>query len=81
MIDISGIDVHLVQHPPGDRDFKMISRRWTVKRCTSRLMHRHRLARDYETHAHRSEGMAHVVMIDFMARGLTGATVLNRRGS
>ncbi|MFD4511593.1 transposase [Streptomyces sp. NPDC058457] len=59
-----GIDVEVVQRDPGVRGFKAIPRRWVVERTFGRLMHHRRLARDYETHPHRSEAIIHVAMID-----------------
>lgn len=50
-----GIDVEVVQRDPGVKGFKVIPRRWVVERTFGRLMHHRRLARDYETHPHRSE--------------------------
>ncbi|GAA2287217.1 hypothetical protein GCM10010145_67660 [Streptomyces ruber] len=45
------------------------------------LMHHRRLARDYETHPHRSEAMIQLAMIDLMARRLTGGNTTNWRGT
>lgn len=50
---------------------QVIAWRWIVERTLGRLMHLHRLARDYETHPHRSEAMIRVAMIDLMSRRLT----------
>lgn len=44
-----------------------------------RLMHHRSLARDYETHPHRSEAMIHVAMIDLISRRLTRENTLNWR--
>ncbi|WP_344380930.1 IS5 family transposase [Streptomyces mauvecolor] len=74
-----GIDVHPVQRDPGTKGFKIIPRRWTIERSIGWLMHHRRLARDYETHPHRSEAMIHLAMIDLMARRLTGEATLNWR--
>ena len=52
-----GIDVEVVQRDPGTKGFKAIPRRWVVERTFGRLMHHRRLARDYETHAHRPEAI------------------------
>ncbi|MCQ4205607.1 IS5 family transposase [Streptomyces longispororuber] len=76
-----GIDVHPVQRPPGARGFTIIPRRWTIERSIGWLMHHRRLARDYETHPHRSEAMIHLAMIDLMARRLTGEATPNWRGT
>jgi transposase len=59
-----GIDVEVVQRDPGGKGFKVIRRRWVVERTFGRLMHHRRLARDCETHPHRSEAIIHVAMID-----------------
>ncbi|MDQ0934957.1 hypothetical protein [Streptomyces turgidiscabies] len=42
------------------------------------MLHR-RLARDYETHPHRSEAMIHLAMTDLMARRLTGENTISWR--
>ncbi len=52
-----GIDVEVVQREPGVKGFKVIPRRWVVERTSGWLMHHRRLARDCETHPHRSEAM------------------------
>jgi transposase len=46
---------------------------------TGWLMHHRRLARDYETHPHRSEAMINVAMIDLVSRRLTRETTPNWR--
>jgi transposase len=76
-----GIDVHPVQRPPGAKGFTVVPRRWTIERSIGWLMHHRRLARDYETHPHRSEAMIHLAMIDLMARRLTGEATPNWRGT
>lgn len=76
-----GIDVQVVQRTPGTKGFTVIPRRWTVERSFGRLMHHCRLARDYETHPHRSEAMIHLAMIDLMSRQLTGESTPNWRGT
>ncbi|ATL25609.1 IS5 family transposase [Streptomyces formicae] len=76
-----GIDVHPVQRPPGVKGFTIIPRRWTIERSIGWLMHHRRLARDYETHPHRSEAMIHLAMINLMTRRLTGEATLNWRGT
>ncbi|WP_329322041.1 IS5 family transposase [Streptomyces sp. NBC_01262] len=76
-----GIDVHVVQRAPGTKGFKVLPRRWTVERSFGWLMHHRRLARDYETHPHRSEAMIHLAMIDLMSRRLTTESTPNWRGT
>ncbi|GAA3112726.1 hypothetical protein GCM10010449_38700 [Streptomyces rectiviolaceus] len=76
-----GIDVHPVQRPPGVRGFTIIPRRWTIERSIGWLVHHRRLARDCETHPHRSEAMIHLAMIDLMSRSLTGEATPNWRGT
>jgi len=44
-------------------------------------MHHRRLARDDETHPHRSEAMIKVTMVDLMSRRLTRESTPNRRDS
>ena len=46
---------------------------------TGWLMLHRRLARDYETHPHRSEAMIHLAMTDLMARRLTGENTISWR--
>lgn len=65
-----GIDVEVVQRQFGVKGFKVIPRHWVVERTFGRLMHHGRLARDYETHPHRSEAMIKLAMIDLSARHL-----------
>lgn len=76
-----GIDVHPVHRPPGTKGFTIIPRRWTIEQSNDWLMHHRRLARDYETHPHRSEAMIHLAMIDLMARRLTNESTPNWRGT
>ncbi len=74
-----GIDVEVVQREPGVIGFKVIPRRWVVERTFGRLMHHRRLARDHETHPHRSEAIIHVAMIDLISRRLTHESTPNWR--
>ncbi|MET9973191.1 IS5 family transposase [Streptomyces sp. NPDC006356] len=74
-----GIDLEIVQRTPGTRGFTPIPKRWTVERTYGWLMLHRRLARDYETHPHRSEAMIHLAMTDLMARRLTGETTISWR--
>lgn len=62
-----GIDVEVVRRDPAEKGFKVIPRRWVVERTFGWLMHHRRLARDYETHPHRSEAMIRLAMIDLMS--------------
>ncbi|WSS24813.1 transposase [Streptomyces sp. NBC_01185] len=63
----------------------MIQRRRAVERTFGWLVHRRRLARDYETHPHRSEAMINMAMIDLMTadsrvnQPATGATAERRQ--
>jgi transposase len=74
-----GIDVQVVQRDPGVKGFKELPRRWIVERTFGWLMHHRRLARDYETHSHRSEAIIHVAMIDLISRRLTRESTPNWR--
>lgn len=74
-----GIDVHVVHRDPAVKGFKVIPRRWVVERTFGWLMHHRRLARDYETHPHRSEAMIRIAMIDLISRRLTRESTLNWR--
>ncbi|GCD33526.1 DDE transposase [Streptomyces chrestomyceticus JCM 4735] len=76
-----GIDVQPVTRPPGRRGFVLIPQRWTIERSIGWLMHHRRLARDYETHPHRSEALIQLAVIDLMTRRLTGETTPNWRGT
>jgi transposase len=78
-----GIDAHVVRRDPDDktRGFKVIAWRWIVERTLGWLMHHRRLARDYETHPHRSEAMIHIAMIDLMSRRLTREATPDWRGT
>ncbi|WP_443067647.1 transposase [Streptomyces sp. NBC_01268] len=76
-----GIDVEVTRRDPAQKGFKVIPRRWVVERTFGWLMHHRRLARDYETHPHRSEAMIRLAMIDLMSRRLTREATLNRRGT
>ena len=72
------IDLEIVQRTPGSRGFTPIPKRWTVERTYGWLM-LHPLARDYETHPHRSEAVIHLAMTDHMARRITGENTVCRR--
>ncbi|WP_419664872.1 IS5 family transposase [Streptomyces sp. 2-1] len=74
-----GIDVEAVRRDPSAKGFKVIPRRWVVERTFGWLMHHRRLARDYETHPHRSEAMIRIAMIDLISRRLTRESTLNWR--
>ncbi len=74
-----GIDVEAVHRNPTTKGFKVIPRRWIVERTFGWLMHHRRLARDYETHPHRSEAMIRLAMIDVISRRLTRESTLNWR--
>lgn len=64
-----GVDV--VHRDPVAKGFKVIPRRWVVERTLGWLVHHRRLARDYETHPHRSGAMIGLAMIDLVSRRLT----------
>ncbi|MFF0428377.1 IS5 family transposase [Streptomyces sp. NPDC004520] len=76
-----GIDVEVTRRAPAHRGFKVIPRRWVVERTFGWLMHHRRLARDYETHPHRSEAMIRLAMIDLMSRRLTRESTPNWKDS
>ncbi|MCF2532253.1 IS5 family transposase [Yinghuangia soli] len=78
-----GIDVHVVRRDPDDksRGFKVIAWRWIVERTLGWLMHHRRFARDYEAHAHQSEAMIQLALIDLMSRRLTRESTPNWRGT
>ncbi|MFE8968269.1 IS5 family transposase [Streptomyces albogriseolus] len=74
-----GIDVEVTRHDPAQKGFKVIPRRWVVERTFGWLMRHRRLARDYETHPHRSEAMIQVAMVDLISRRLTRESTPNWR--
>jgi transposase len=74
-----GIDLEIVQRMPGAKGFTPIPKRWAVERTYGWLMLHRRLARDYETHPHRSEAMIHLAMTDLMTRRLTGENTISWR--
>lgn len=74
-----GIDMEITARKPGTRGFTPIRKRWAVERTYGWLMLHRRLARDYETHPHRSEAMIHLAMTDLMARRLTGENTISWR--
>lgn len=78
---ILGIDVEVTRRDPGQKGFKVIPRRWVVERTFGWLMNHRRLARDYETHPHRSEAMIRIAMIDLMSRRLTRESTPNWKDS
>ncbi|GAA3482382.1 hypothetical protein GCM10018966_069140 [Streptomyces yanii] len=76
-----GIDVDVTHRDPAQKGFKVIARRWVVKRTFGWLMPHRRLARDHETHSHRSEAMIRLAMIDLMSRRLTRESTPNWKDS
>ncbi|MGW6263423.1 transposase, partial [Streptomyces sp. NPDC055085] len=74
-----GIDMEITQRKPGTRGFTPIPKRWAVERTYGWLMLNRRLARDYETHPHRSEAMIHIAMTGLMARRLTSENTISWR--
>jgi len=76
-----GIDLEIVQRDPAVRGFRVQPRRWVIERTLGWLMHHRRLARDYETHPHRSAAMIQLAAINLMTRRLTHETTTNWRDS
>jgi len=76
-----GINVDVVRRDPAQKGFKVLPRRWIVERTFGWLMQHRRLARDYETHPHRSEAMIQLAMINLMTRRLTHENTPNWRGT
>ncbi|MFD8016189.1 IS5 family transposase [Streptomyces sp. NPDC058955] len=74
-----GIDLEIVQRDPHTRGFTVQPRRWVVERTLGWLMHHRRLARDYETHPHRSAAMIQIAAINLMTRRLTQQNTPNWR--
>ncbi|WAU82263.1 IS5 family transposase [Streptomyces sp. Qhu-G9] len=72
-----GIDAEVVRRDPAAKGFKVIPRRWVAEPTFGWLMHHRRLARDYETHPHRSEAIIRLAMIDPISRRLTRESTLN----
>jgi transposase len=76
-----GIDLEIVQRDPAVRGFRVQPRRWVIERTLGWLMHHRRLARDYETHPHRSAAMIQLAAINLMTRRLTHEATPNWRDS
>lgn len=74
-----GIDAEALRRDPTWQGFKVIPRRRLVERPFGWLMHHRRLARDYETHPHRSAAMINLAMVDLTSRRLTRESTLNWR--
>ncbi|WOI62042.1 IS5 family transposase [Streptomyces fradiae] len=74
-----GIDLEVVHRTPGSHTFTVQPRRWVIERTLGWLMHHRRLARDYETHPHRSAAMIRVAAIDLMSRRVTQESTTNWR--
>ncbi|MBJ6630384.1 IS5 family transposase [Streptomyces griseoincarnatus] len=74
-----GIDLEVVHRTSGSHTFTVQPRRWVIERTLGWLMHHRRLARDYETHPHRSAAMIHVAAIDLMSRRVTQESTTNWR--
>ncbi|GJF27196.1 hypothetical protein SHO565_77600 [Streptomyces sp. HO565] len=74
-----GIDLEVVHRTPGSHTFTVQPRRWVIERTLGWLMHHRRLARDYETHPHRSAAMRRVAAIDLMSRRVTQESTTNWR--
>ncbi|MCM1949301.1 hypothetical protein NC315_28590 [Streptomyces sp. G2] len=75
-----GIDLEIVQRASDLRGFHVRPRRWVIERTLGRLMHHRRLARDYETHPHRSAAVVQLAAINLVTRRLTHETTTNWRG-
>jgi transposase len=75
------ITVKTVRRPPDTKGFVVLPRRWAVERTLGWLMNHRRLARDYEAHAHRSEAMVQLAMINLMTRHLTAESTPSWRGT
>lgn len=58
----------VIRRDPAEKGFKVIPRRWAVELTFGRLMHRRRLARDCDTHPHRSEAIAKLATVDLTSR-------------
>ncbi|MEU4489103.1 transposase [Streptomyces purpurascens] len=75
------IDLEIVQRDPTTRGSHVQPRRWVIERTLGWLMHHRRLARDYETHPHRSTAMIQLAAINLMTRRLTHEATPNWRHS
>ncbi|SEG91694.1 Transposase DDE domain-containing protein [Thermomonospora echinospora] len=76
-----GIDMQIVQRPPGTRGFTPLPPRWVAERTLGWLMLHRRPVRDYETLPASSQAMIHIAMIDLMSRRLTGEATPTWRGT
>ncbi|MFD9502367.1 hypothetical protein [Streptomyces sp. NPDC060035] len=75
------IDMEVLRRDPAEKGFKVIPRRRVAERTFGWLMRHRRLARDHETHPHRSEALINIAVIDLMNRRLTRESTPNWRGS
>lgn len=64
---------HRHARPPASRG----RHRWVIGRTLGRLMHHRRLARDYETHPHRSVAMIQLAAINLVTRRFTHEATTN----
>ncbi|MGW0885917.1 IS5 family transposase [Streptomyces sp. NPDC002671] len=76
-----GIDLEIVQRDPATRGFHVQPRRWVIERTLGWHMDHRRLARDYETHPHRSTAVIQLAAINLMTRRLTHEATTNWRDS
>lgn len=67
------IMLEIVRKPKGQRDFKVLPRRWVVERTLSWLVRSRRLGHDYERLPQHAEAMIKWVMIGLMVRRLAPA--------
>ncbi|WP_425585289.1 transposase [Streptomyces pulveraceus] len=66
-----GADLEIAQRTSNSSGFAVQPHRWIVEGTLVWLMRRHRLARDYETHPHRSAAVIQSAAINLMTRRLT----------
>ncbi|MFJ1750611.1 transposase [Streptomyces sp. NPDC088116] len=75
-----GIAPEVVRHTPGTKGFTALPHRRVIEHTLGRLMHHHRLARDYEALPARSTAMIYIAMIAFIARRIARESTQTWRG-
>jgi len=76
-----GIDAEGVTGNPSERSFRVLERRWVVKRTIGWLMLHRRLAREYEGRPAGPEAMIHLATIDNASKRITDETTPTWRGT
>jgi putative transposase len=67
------VTLEIVNREPGQKGFKVLPRRWVVKRTLAWLGRYRRLSKDYEECTLSSEGVIYLASIHMMLRRMTAA--------